>query len=155
LLVDGSHIFAVNTGSVDGMGLGVDLRITADAVMTNGGFLTTDALGAGRAGDLRLTAGSVHIDNSFIGSGPNPLDPLGTTGSIEMPAGRVMLTRGALISSSTIGPSRGGDVTVVATDAMSISGSGRSTGLFSITLGAGRAGDIEVKAGRLSLTGGH
>ena len=51
-----------------GAGLGVDLRVAADAVITNKALLTADSLGAGRARDLRLTAGSVQIDNSIVGS---------------------------------------------------------------------------------------
>ena len=68
LLVDQSFILADNTGSVNGTGLGMDLQVTADAVIANGSFLTTDSFGAGRARDLRLTAGSLHLDNALAGS---------------------------------------------------------------------------------------
>jgi filamentous hemagglutinin family protein len=157
LLVDhGSVIFADNTGKVEGVGLGLDLRITADAVIRNASILATDSLSSGRARDLRLTAGSLHLEDQ------------------------------AIISATTFMSGRGGDVTVVATDAISITGrssegvaSGLYTNVFSSGDGGrlfvaaprltmdeglivaltmlesrGRAGDVEVRGGRVALTGG-
>jgi filamentous hemagglutinin family protein len=68
LLVDSAWMFADNLGPVDGTGLGIDLQVAADVAIANGALLTTDSLGAGRARDLRLTAGSIHSDQAFIGS---------------------------------------------------------------------------------------
>jgi len=154
LMFDRSAIFANNLGNVDGTGLGVDIGIAADAVITHQAFITTDGLGAGRARALRLTAGSVDIDGSLIGSA----GPFGTTGNTEVRGERVMLTGGGRIISSTTGPSRGGDVTVVATDAISISGrdsSGRASGLFSNTFfSSGDAGRLFVSAPTLTMEGG-
>jgi hypothetical protein len=61
-------MFADNTGPLDGRGLGIDLQITADVVIRNDSTVTTDSLRAGRARDLELTAGSIHVDNSFLAS---------------------------------------------------------------------------------------
>jgi len=47
LLVNRSKIFADNTGPAHGSGLGVDLRIAADAVLANGAAITTDSLRGG------------------------------------------------------------------------------------------------------------
>jgi large exoprotein involved in heme utilization and adhesion len=98
--------------------------------------------------------------------------------------GTLTLTGGARIITSTRGPGRGGELTVVATDAISITGGaqeGFPSGLFSraegsgdagrlslstplltldagriqgVTSGDGHAGDIELKVGSLRLTGG-
>ena len=69
LLVDSTFMFADNLGPRDGTGLGIDLGITADAVLTNGALITADSLGTGRARDLRLTAGSVRLEQGAqIGS---------------------------------------------------------------------------------------
>jgi large exoprotein involved in heme utilization and adhesion len=46
LRVDRSNIFADNLGDVNGSGLGVDLRIAANAAILNQAFITTDSLGA-------------------------------------------------------------------------------------------------------------
>jgi filamentous hemagglutinin family protein len=103
--VDGSAIVADNRGDVDGMGLGVDLWIAADAVVANDSFIRTDSLGAGRARDLRLTAGSVHMDNAFILSRPGAS---GDGGDITLNVATLTLTGGAQISTSSFGAGRGG-----------------------------------------------
>ena len=95
LLVDNAFMFADNQGNLDGAGLGLDLRITADALITNRALLTTDSLGAGRARDLRLTAGSVHLE------------------------------QGAQIGSNTCGPGQGGTVRVTASDTLTLAGTPR------------------------------
>jgi hypothetical protein len=153
LRVDGAWIFADNNGSTNGMGLGVDLQVAADAVITNQALLTADSLGTGRARDLRLTAGSVQIDNSTVAS--RALEgSRGNAGSIAVQAGRLTLTGGAQIDSGTRGAGLGGHTTVVANDALSLDGGG--SGLFSQASSGsgGNAGSIAVQAGRLTLTGG-
>jgi large exoprotein involved in heme utilization and adhesion len=149
LLVDHSNVFAQNTEAVDGTGLGLDLWIAVDAVLTNGASLTTDSRGAGRARDVRLTAGSLRIDGSVIGSRALAA---GNSGDIMVQVGTLMFTDSAQIDSSTSGSGNGGHLRVTATDVMSIAG--LNSGLSSSTGRNGRAGDITVEAGRLTLTGG-
>ena len=137
LLVDNAFMFADNLGPREGTGLGVDLEITAEAVLTNGGLITADSLGTGRARELRLTAGSVHLE------------------------------QGAQIASSTRGPGQGGTVRVTATDILTVAGgtvaggspNGRSpSGIFAtaegIGVGAGSAGNVVIEAPRLAITEG-
>jgi filamentous hemagglutinin family protein len=71
-LVDGSWMFADNSGLINGTGVGLDLRIGADAVIANGSFITTDGLGAGQARDLRLTAGSLNMEMRSSAPGLSP-----------------------------------------------------------------------------------
>src|SRR5262249_54806791 len=106
----------------------------------------------------------------------------GKAGDVIVQAGRLTLTGGALIDSSTFGPGPGGSVTIAATDAISISNLGgissdaRGTGersgnagkvsivtpvlniqkavIETRTIGNGNAGDIEIAVGRLTLTDG-
>jgi filamentous hemagglutinin family protein len=107
LLVDQSRLFADNTRRVDGASMGLDLGIRADAVIRNGALLITDNWGAGRARDLRLTAGRVQIDNSFIASRPFAS---GDGRNVTVHVGRLTLAGGTAISSSTRhgGGGRGG-----------------------------------------------
>ena len=183
LRVDGAWMFADNTGPVNGAGLGVDLRVAADAVIRDGSLITTDGLGAGRARDMLITAGKVHIDDSRIGSRPFSS---GDGGNVTLNVETLTLTGGAQIDSRTEGAGRGGNVTVTATDTIAIAGrhpkdSRILSGLFSnsfgsgdagrlfvsaplldvkegiiatSTLGDGNAGDIEIRAGRLTLDNG-
>jgi len=187
LLVDRSNVFADNRGHVDNVGLGLDLGIRADAVIRNGSFLTTDSFGAGRAGDLQLTADSVHVDGSmdFAVIGSRAFLASGAGGNVAVQAGRVTLTGGGSISTGTFGildTGHSGDMTVMATEAIAISGRGTNTsGLYSTTsgradaggisvstplltmeegrirastFGDGNAGNIDVRGGRVTLTGG-
>jgi filamentous hemagglutinin family protein len=148
LLVDQAFILA-DTGDGDRARLGVDLQVTADAVLTNGALITTNTSGAGRAGALRLTAGSLHVDNAFIVSNPGPFAS-GDGGDITVHVGRLTLLNGAQIDNSTLGEGHGGQLTVTATEAISIAGP--DSGLFNITLGSGDAGRIVVSAPVLRLT---
>ena len=129
LLVDNTFLFADNLGPQEGAGLGVDLGITAEAVFTNGARVTADSLGAGRARDLRLTAGRVHLE------------------------------QGAQIASTTLGPGQGGTVQVTATDTLSITGAssqGVLSGLASNAIaGTGRAGTLVVAAPHVEMVGGR
>jgi filamentous hemagglutinin family protein len=147
LLIDQSNMFADNTGRMDGAGLGLDLRITADAVIRNGSFLTTDSVGAGRARDLRLTAGSLHLDNAVAGSRSFAS---GDGGNVGVNVGTLALTGGAQISTSTFGTGRGGQLTVEASEVLSITGSG----LFSNTYGLGDAGRLVISAPLLTMDNG-
>jgi filamentous hemagglutinin family protein len=181
LRVDGSRIFADTLGDMNGASLGVDLHIAGDAIITNEALITTDSTRAGRAGELRLTAGRVDIHDALITSRPFAS---GDGGNVVLRTGNLMLTGGAQISSSSRGAGRGGQLTIEATETLSISGrrGGTPSGVFSVanvqgdagdlfistptlrmddgrisasTRGAGHAGDIEVWVGTLTLTGGH
>ena len=174
LLVDRAAIFADNRGKVDGTSLGVDVGITGDVILTNGALITTDSLGAGRARDLRLTAGSVSLDNAVIGSRPfasgdggqvlvqaetvtlkggaistaTRAQSGGNAGPLVVQVGTLALTDGAQIISSTFGSGQGGTVTVVARDTITLAGQssqGTQSGLFaSAAANSGNAGALRV-----------
>jgi filamentous hemagglutinin family protein len=149
LRVDGSDIFAFNTGPVDGTGLGLDLEVRADAVIVNDSLLTTDSEGAGRARDLRLTVGSLHLDNSIIRSMPFGS---GDGGDLMVNVGDLRLTEGAEISSSSRGMGRGGRLIVIATEAITLSGD--DSGLIANAFREGDAGSIAISTPRLTMEGG-
>jgi filamentous hemagglutinin family protein len=150
LLVDGSAMFADNLGPMDGVGLGLDLRITADAIIRNGSFLTTDRLGAGQARDLQITAGRAHVEASGIGARGTGS---GGARNVLVNVGALMLTGGAQIVADTSRSGPGAEVTIVATDMISIAGRGRlgPSGVFSNTFGSGNAGRITISAPMVQL----
>jgi hypothetical protein len=130
LLVEGSSIRAETLGDVDGARLGVDLRLAADALITNGGSITTASWGAGHAGALRLTAGSLHLDDAAVAS---TAFASGDSGNVALQVGKLTLTNGAAIASDTRGMGRSEGVTVVATESVTIAGQdreGHPSGLF-------------------------
>ena len=112
------------------------------------------------------TADSVHLDGALIGSRTAPGSP-GHSGTIEVRVGRLALTGGGRITSSTSGFGRGGELTVVATEKIDIAGVGflgeeglsgsnlpGMSGLFSSTLGQGDAGRLFVSAPWLTMDNG-
>jgi filamentous hemagglutinin family protein len=153
LLVDQAQIFANTLGDVNGASLGLDLQITADAVMAHGALLTTDSKGAGRGGDVRLMASSVSLDDAVIASRPNAS---GAGGNVGLHVGNLMLTGGAEIDSSSVGSGRGGDLTVVATEAISLmrnNSQNDSRGLFSNASSLGDGGHLSISAPTLTMDG--
>jgi filamentous hemagglutinin family protein len=111
LLVDQATIAADNTGPLEGSGLGVDLRIAADAVITNGSRITTDSLGRGGARDLRLMAGSVHIDHAVMGSQEFGG---GNVGDVTMIAPTIRIDEGGLITTAIFRALEAGDIVIKA-----------------------------------------
>src|SRR5262249_48369253 len=55
LLVDQAFVFADTRGAMDGIRIGVDINVAGEVAITNGSSITTDALDAGHAGDIRMT----------------------------------------------------------------------------------------------------
>jgi large exoprotein involved in heme utilization and adhesion len=121
LRMDAAAIFADNRGTVDGMGLGVDVWMAGDAVITNESFITTRSYSAGRARNLQLQVGTLT------------------------------LTGNSRIASTAQGPGHGGQLTVTATEAVTIAGV--RSGLLGNTRGSGDAGDLFVSAPLLTLDG--
>ena len=159
LLVDNAFLFADTLSHVNGAPVGIDLAVRGEVVVTQGSFITADTGGAGAAGALRLSAGSMRIEGSVLSS---RAFQGGNAGSIDVRATHIALTGGGLINSGTLGPGQGGTVRVTATDTLTLAGStpdGRlSSGIRATTqgtgAGAGDAGSVVVEAAQVSLTAG-
>src|SRR5262249_54286236 len=81
----------------------------------------------------------------------------GDAGNVTVEGSNITLTGGAFISSSTFGPGHGGEVTVRASEALTITGrdaAGTPGGLFSNTLGSGTGGQVLVETRRLTIQAG-
>ena len=159
LLVDSATIAADNRGNLDGAGLGLDLRITADALITNSA-LTTDSLGGGRARDLRLTAGSVRLEHgaqiSSNTTGPGQGGTVRVTASDTLtlagtsPDGRF---RSALVASAQGTGADAGTAGSVVVEAPHVTLSGGAQ-ISSSTGGPGQGGTVQVTASdTLTLAG--
>jgi filamentous hemagglutinin family protein len=184
LFLDHTAITADTHGTGHQMGLGIDLRIAADALIQNS-VVSATTLGTGRAGDLLVIAGELHMNNATIASGfPEPNQREG--GNVTVQVGQLTMTRSSGISSTTFGQGPGGQVTVTATESIVLRGGGISDFAFPPHLssylsgtsehgprvvvsaptvrieggsiwtsgGFGNAPNIEVQAGRLTLIAG-
>ena len=158
LVVTGSSISANTVGN--GAELAIGLEATGDIVLASGTGLTVIALG-GTAGDVRITAGALHmqefafIDSIAVGGGGRGAD-------VFVDVGRLTLEGGARISSQSAGSiapaDPGGDITVTATDpADSILITGEGSGIVSFSLAfesPGTGGAMMVAAPSLKIENG-
>ncbi|MDG4555219.1 MAG: filamentous hemagglutinin N-terminal domain-containing protein [Candidatus Competibacter sp.] len=137
-------------------------------ILSGGSQLSSSTFGAGHGGDITLTARDAV---TISGTEPTGFSPsglfataqtgaTGNAGSITLDVGRLDLNGGGQIVSGTLGVGDGGDITLTARDAVTISGvnpTGRyPSGLFSnAQAGAtGNAGSIALDVGRLELREG-
>jgi large exoprotein involved in heme utilization and adhesion len=114
--------------------------------------------GTGKAGDLFISTPSLTMQGSLILASTESASS-GDAGKLTLEVGKLMLTDGAQISSSTFGPGQGGTVTVTARDTLTLAGAssqGFPSGLFASAEqgSSGNAGALRVEAGILTLTGG-
>ncbi|ETW92257.1 MAG: hypothetical protein ETSY1_44445, partial [Candidatus Entotheonella factor] len=147
LVVDRSDIFADTLGDRDGAEIGIDIVVTETFVHTHGGFITADSFGSGHAGDIRITARTLRMDNEALIASGAFAD--GNAGHITVEAANVILTSGAQIESVTFDRGQGGTVTVRASETVMIAGA-TSDGVFpsairAEALGAGNAGNVLVE----------
>ena len=155
LLVDHASILAETVGDVDGAD-GIDIAVAEAIRLTQGGAISTTSSGAGKAGDVRITAGSVHMAGATIEA---EAFGAGRAGDIVMHVGTLTLTPGAKISSTTTGTGQGGDIVVTATQGMTIAGANTMdnpldlAGLFAGTFGRGNAGRVAIATPTFTLTG--
>jgi filamentous hemagglutinin family protein len=145
--------------------------------------LFSNTFSLGDAGQIVISAPAVTMDDGLMQALATS-ESRGNAGGIDVRVGRLALSGGAQLDSSTRSTGRGGTLTVAATDMISIAGrdqEGNPSGLFSRstgsgdagrlsvlvptlqmndgrilanTTGDGRAGDLDVQVGRLTLTGG-
>lgn len=124
-LSDGSVIGAITFGSIPGGTMAVTATESVELTGTSGLF--TGSLGTGKAGDLKITTG------------------------------QLILRDGSQISTSTLNAGQGGTLSVTASESIEligVSADGPSTGLFTDTLGTGKAGNLKIETRRLIVRDG-
>ena len=159
-------VLTITTGS----GRSGDVTIiTPRLQLSNGASLGSNAIGSsGDAGDLIIRA-SAQLDaiGAFLGTAS--IDgATGNGGSVIIEAPQVRLRDGALISGTTSGGGRGGNISITA-DRVELSDSRTAlppippvralrslalTGLNSVTVGPGSAGDITITAAVVDFSAG-
>jgi filamentous hemagglutinin family protein len=112
-------------------GPAAEVNIGAHTVTLNQGVISTTASGAGNASTINLTSDSTTIDMSLISSATNG------------------------------GTARGGDVTIIASNNLTIkglftndSGLTSASGILARTFAIGDAGNVVVHAGNIQISGG-
>ena len=156
-----SFIFSdvpVNTGggsigSVSGAPIGIDIEVTQDLVVSNGGRVTSEIeFGvSGSAGDVLIHAGSVEVTGtrSLIGSRLFP-GSTGTARNVDITTGSLTISNAGRISTASGGSEAGGGIRVGA-DTINILNGGA---IESNTVGAGQGGKIALQARAIYLRDG-
>jgi filamentous hemagglutinin family protein len=154
-LTGGAEISSTTRGS----GRGGEVSVVATEAITlagqdregNRSGLFTNTFASGNGGRLRVFAPTLTLEGGAIQAAVGR-ESRGNAGDIEVRGERLTLTGGAQIATSTLGQGRGGAVSVVATEALSITGS--DSGLFSNVFSTGDAGRLFVFAPTLSMENG-
>jgi filamentous hemagglutinin family protein len=155
---------SISSSAYGGTGDGGNLSISATDSFSISGIglnglvssLVNRTSGAGNAGRIEISTPVLDIGEHGIISA----ETLGTgrAADIDVTAGTITLSQGARISNSAFGTTgKGGDISITASDSVTISGSdsqGNSSGFYSYAAAAGDAGNISLSAPNLVLSNG-
>jgi len=139
------------------MGKGGDINITAGSLaVTNGARLGANTFGNGDAGNLNII---VRDRVSFEGMGSNAESVVASTaegqaGQINITARSVSVSGGATLVANTSGRGNAGNVTISATDAVSLEGSSTGIGSQVLAGAVGDGGSIDITTGTMSVSSG-
>jgi filamentous hemagglutinin family protein len=168
-LSDTSQIATATQGTGNAGNVRID---TGKLVVQDGSRIQTVTLSNGKAGDLtinasdsveligtssngRLTSGLISQSARLRGVPGN-----GDAGNIAINTDKLIVRDGATISTATVGNGKAGNLIVVASDSVTVSGTSNTvigqfgSVLSSSTAGSGNAGDISIDTGKLVVQGG-
>ncbi|MEM7771184.1 MAG: S-layer family protein [Cyanobacteria bacterium P01_A01_bin.37] len=158
-----SSIFSTPETNATGTGGSIDIHAPIMRVV-DGGLISVDTLGLGNAGNLTIDAPRRLVlrggipDLGLSGGLLADVSSVGDGGSISIETGRLLVTGGAEISTSTFGRGDSGQIDITANSVEVVSGAaflGASSILSSVQLDAsGNAGDLVINTNRLSVSGG-
>jgi filamentous hemagglutinin family protein len=143
-----------------GVGKAGDIEITTGSLsLTNGAFLSSDILGNGTGGNITINASNaVTFEGSSSAESAVFKDAVGKGGDIKITTGSLSLTNGSQLYTSVSGQGNAGNITIDARDTVNLDGVvGNSIGGVQSDLlsgGVGKAGNIQITTGSLSLTNG-
>jgi len=165
LLIDGGtttrQTGISSEGSIGNAGT-VSVTVNGQATLQSGGEISSATLGPGRAGDVTVSAGTLSI----LGDAQSPVNTeitsatygAGNAGKVTVTAGSLLIDGGTALHVTGIDDAAeqgssgdAGTISVSVSGAATLQNGGYIT---SNTLGRGRAGDVTVSAGTLSILGG-
>ncbi|MDM8560689.1 filamentous hemagglutinin N-terminal domain-containing protein [Candidatus Parabeggiatoa sp. HSG14] len=161
-----SRISTVTSGSADGGSITLE---TNQLTLKEGTFILADSRGTGQGGNIKIQVNDLvkleGVDNlgygNLIAANANgEMEDAGDAGTIELKAGRLQISDGAQIGSSTFGPGKSGTIDIEVAKKAIFSGKDQSgedyfSGVFTSSESeadnAGDAGSITMKVGELHL----
>lgn len=158
----GEEIFSRAIAAIqpEATGKAGNIQITTGTLtLTNGAFLSSSTLGKGDAGNITIDArDAVTFDSRSYAQSSVSENGVGKGGNIFVSTGTLQLTNGSQLSTDVAGQGEAGNISVTARDAVNLDGivgkaiSGIQSSL--LTDAVGKAGDIQVTTGSLSVTNG-
>ncbi|MUG98825.1 filamentous hemagglutinin N-terminal domain-containing protein [Scytonema sp. UIC 10036] len=156
LSVSDSEIRTIASGSVSGG----DVTLEAQK-MTFTGFDTvvfTETEGAGRGGNMTLRSADIELTNlSILGTQTTGME---IGGNVIIDTNNLWVRDGAQVAVITTNSGLGGNLTVKASNSLTVVGESKLFNmlipslLFTDTTGSGKAGDIRIETGNLSVGDG-
>jgi len=172
--INGGHIF-IQGGNFFSTNGRISSQVALNPTQTNVGSITietqamtlqdnsridTNTFGNGDAGDITITATDyLTLRSSGISSASAPAT-IGNAGDIQLKIGQMKLQDGSYINSGTLGSGKGGDITITATQSISLFGQHPIKGLPNLiassvgdyfTRNSGNGGQIHITTPRLEL----
>ncbi|WP_392532531.1 filamentous hemagglutinin N-terminal domain-containing protein [Nostoc sp. C117] len=149
----------------EGKSGGIDIH-AGDVEITNGALLDANTLGKGDSGTIRINArdrvlfdGESHF--GFLSAALSQVQEKaeGNSGGIDIHAGNVEITNGALLDANTLGKGDSGTIRINARDRVLFDGESRfgflSAAFSQVEEGAeGKSGGIDIHAGDVEITNG-
>jgi filamentous hemagglutinin family protein len=154
-------VFSTAEPAAEGNAGGIIIN-TSNLTLTNGGQVDASTFGRGNAGSVDITAtDDITADgknSEGFQSGVTSQVDSGAEGDAEgitISTNNLTLTKGGVVSASTLGRGNAGLVKIDA-DNILVDGVGAATGVASgvAETGVGNAGGIEIKTSKLALTNG-
>ena len=162
---DGSSSFIESTVRATGVGDsgGIDIK-TSSLSLTQGGRVSASTFGEGNAGTVTIDAsGNISAEGKGSEEFPSGIYSralgVGDSGGIDLTTSNFSLTQGGRVSANTLGRGNAGEITINASDTISVDGEasdGSSSFIESTVraIGVGDSGGIDIKTSNLSLTQG-
>ena len=135
------------------VGNGGEINIQVGSLsLTDGSLLGAGTFGHGNAGSVSVrTTDAVSLKQSAIANGVD-IKGVGNGGEINIQAGSLSLTDGAILGAGTFGQGNAGRVVIKVADTVSANNSAIVSGVAET--GVGNGGEINIQTGSLSLTDG-
>jgi filamentous hemagglutinin family protein len=154
--IDISDAVSLDSGAqlrsdTSGVGNAGKIEIAARSLSaTNGSQISASTLGQGKGGNivLRIDEIATFENGAGVGSVVAP-QATGEGGNIDIQARSLSLSNGAIVSTTTGGAGKGGNLNINANQSVQLFGTSANSGLITGSIGKGNAGNLEINTEQL------